>query len=374
MKRHLLFGAAFLLIVRMSCSAAEPAEDVFTQIANTSDDATIRSLASQLDDEALARLAITSKHMNTLIQPILNERNYLLRYWARDNITETRLKGHEDMVTRIAFSPDGKLLASGSRDSTIRLWDLQSGQEKKKLSDGSRFRSVQALAFSPDGKLLVAGGPGLNINIWDIETGTIKTTLSDQPDDITSLAFLPNGLLAVSYLATTIPIKLWDISTASEKTDLQGHTDTVNSLDISPYSILASGSSDKTIKLWNITTAAEINTLLGHTDEVGSVKFSPDGNVLASGSADSTIRFWDVQTGKQTGLINANDYKFSSLAFSPDGRLLASATLDGIKIWIVKNKNQINLINHHGSLIAFSPDGKTLAVDSLNDIILIRTR
>jgi predicted NACHT family NTPase len=163
------------------------------------------------------------------------------------------LEGHSGSVRSVAFSSDGRLLASGSGDKTIKLWDPATGALKHTLEGHSD--SVLTVAFSPDGRLLASGSDDETIKLWDPATGALKHTVEGHFDWVQSVAFSPDGRL------------------------------------------LASGSGDKTIKLWDPATGALKHTLEGHSDWVRSVAFSPDGRLLASGSSDKTVKLWDPATG-----------------------------------------------------------------------------
>jgi WD40 repeat protein len=214
------------------------------------------------------------------------------------------LSGHTDSVCSVAFSPDGKILASGSWDDTIKLWDVATGTLLRTLQGHTDL--VWSVAFSPDGKILASGSgwPDNAIKLWDVATGTLLRTLSGHTDFVRSVAFSPDGKILASgscgkregYLCVQGEIKLWDVATGRELRTLAGHTDFVCSVAFSPDGkILASGSRDKTIKLWDVATGRELRTLAGHTSDVLSVAFSPDGKLLASGSWDKTIKLWDVE-------------------------------------------------------------------------------
>jgi WD40 repeat protein len=201
-----------------------------------------------------------------------------------------QLEGHTNAVISMSFSPDGKTLASGSADKTIKLWNLKIGQEIGTLKGHTDY--VNSVSFSPDSKTLASGS-----------------------GDST--------------------IKLWNLETEEEIRTLNGHTNAVNSVSFSPDGkTLASASYDKTIKLWNLKIGQEIRTLNGHTSAVISVNFSPDGKTLASGSVDSTIKLWNLETGQEIRTLNGHFNTVSSVSFSPDGKTLASSSYDStIKLW-----------------------------------------
>jgi parallel beta-helix repeat protein len=242
------------------------------------------------------------------------------------------LSGHTGSVHSVAFSPDGKILASGSWDWTIKLWDVATGKEIRTLS--GHTGSVHSVAFSPDGKILASGSD--EIKLWDVTTGTLLRTLQGHTAFVESVAFSPDGkILASGSWDNTI--KLWDVATGTLLRTLQGHTYYVYSVAFSPDGkILASGSDDHTIKLWDVATGRELRTLRGHTGGVDSVAFSPDGKILASGSRDRTIKLWDVATGTEIRTLTGHTSYVYSVAFSPDGKVLASGAGGGeILLWDV---------------------------------------
>jgi len=243
------------------------------------------------------------------------------------------LAGHRDMVTSVAFSPNGRYLASGGIDETIKIWEVDTGREPRTLT--GHASEVNSVSFSPDGRYLASGSLDGTVRLWEMETGLTVRTLKGRIGK--AVAFGPDGklLAGVCYDNT---IRLWESDTGRETLILKGHTDAVNSVAFSPDGrYLASGSSDKTIKLWEVGTGREVRTLTGHESNIWCVAFTPDGKYLASGSADGTLRLWEADTGLEIGrLLNTRFGTVPALAFRSDGRYFAAGNDDKILLWKVE--------------------------------------
>ena len=249
---------------------------------------------------------------------------------------------NNDWIGNIALSPDGKTLA-GEGGWWIYLWDIENTYLKTIMKghtgSGVSGSGIWSLAFSPDGRFLASGsgGGGNKIQVW-YSGRTHKATLTGHTEGITSIAFHPDSrtLASGSWDHT---VRLWDIIDETHKMTLTGHTDWVNSVAFSPDGkTLASGSRDTTIHLWDAVTGAHKTTFTGHIDSVESVTFSPDSRILASGGGrdDKTVRLWDVDTGIQQITLTGHTGRVSSLAFSPDGKTLASGSSDQtVLLWDV---------------------------------------
>ncbi len=282
--------------------------------------------------------------------------------WHHNYKESATLSGHTAPVISVAFSPDGKTLASASGDSTVKLWDVSTRQELATLNEHKD--SVHSVAFSPDGKTLASASGDSTVKLWDVSTRQELATLNEHKDSVHSVAFSPDGKTLASASRDNT-VKLWDVSTRQELATLKGHT-AVSSVAFSPDGkTLASAGEDNTVRLWDVSTGQELATLKGHTDPVISVAFSPDGKTLASAGEDNTVKLWDVSTRQELATLKGHTDPVYSVAFSPDGKTLASAGEDNtVRLWDVSTRQELATLKGHTDpviSVAFSPDGKTLA-------------
>ncbi|WP_448611813.1 nSTAND1 domain-containing NTPase [Geodermatophilus sp. URMC 60] len=282
------------------------------------------------------------------------------------------LEGHTDYVWSAAFSPNGQLLATASLDRTVRLWDVATGQPHGAPLEG-HTEAVTGVAFSPDGQLLATTSWDRTVRLWDVATGHPRgAPLEGHTGAVMDVAFSPDGAL----LATTSDdqtVRLWDVATGQPHgAPLEGHTGTVNGVAFSPDgALLATTSTDRMVRLWNPNTGQPHGAPLeGHTGTVNGVAFSPDGALLATTSNDETVRLWDVATGQPHGApLEGHTGTVNGVAFSPDGALLATTSTDRmVRLWDVAETYSISrpLTGHTAGVwsVAFSPDGALLATTS----------
>ncbi|KAG8861292.1 hypothetical protein FRB91_009203 [Serendipita sp. 411] len=246
-------------------------------------------------------------------------------------------QGHMGSVCSIAFSSDGRRIVSGSFDTTIRLWDTETGQPLGEPLRG-HTGGVLSVSFSPDGRRIVSSSANKTIRLWDGETGQpLGEPLRGHTDYVLSVSFSPDGRRIVSS-SNDKTIWLWDDETGQLLGEpIRGHIGSIRSVSFSPDGRrIVSGSDDKTIRLWDGATGQPLGEpLRDHTDYVRSVSFSPDSHRIVSSSDDKTIRLWDGETGQPLGepLRGHTDYVLS-VSFSPDGRRIISSSADKtIRLW-----------------------------------------
>jgi WD40 repeat protein len=289
------------------------------------------------------------------------------------------------LVFSVAFSPDGRRIALGHADNTVRLHDVETGSERMVLKGHSA--PVRSVAFSPDGKRIVSASADQTIKLWDSEGRRDLAVLRVHSLAGGAVALSPDGKRLASAVAdgdTDKTIRLWDAETRSELGTLQGHASAIYALAFSPDGKqLASGSRDQTIKLWDAGAGRELLKLQGHAESVHSLVFSPDGKRLASGNASGTIDLWDLATvelatpksrakaaksrAQKTGSVKpvtlkGHSGRVTSIAFSRNGERLVSGGNRTITVWDARTGRELRTILS-GSIhsVAFSPDGKRIA-------------
>ena len=284
------------------------------------------------------------------------------------------LEGHTDGVAAVSFSPDGSLLASGSSDGTILLWDMRS---RERVATLGHTDGVAAVSFSPDGSLLASGSSDGTILLWDMRSRERVATLG-HTDGVAAVSFSPDGSLLASG-SSDGTILLWDMRSRERVATfgvaiLERHTDGVAAVSFSPDgALLASGLGDRTVLLWDVATREQVATL-GHRLWVNAVSFSPDGALLASGLWHRTVLLWDVATREQVATLEGHTNVVYSVSFSPDGALLATGGWDGMVIlWDVLTREKIIAFGHTDLIrsVSFSPDGTTLAAGGEDGTILL---
>jgi WD40 repeat protein len=276
-------------------------------------------------------------------------------------------------MNSVYYSPDGRRLASGSDDGTVRIWDSQSGACLSVLE--GHTDAVFSVCYSPDGRRLVSGSRDRMVRIWDVESGSCLSVLKGHNGAISSVCYSPDGRRLASG-SDDGTVRIWDSGSGACLSVLEGHTDRVKSMS---YSLdgrrLASGSEDGTIRVWDVESGTCLSVLEGHAGNVTSVCYSPDGRRLASGSEDRTVRIWDAESGSCLSVLEGHTKSVNSVCYSPDGRRLASGSEDGtIRIWDVESGACLSVHEGHSSVVwsvCYSPDGRRLASGSYDRTVRI---
>ncbi|KFY93175.1 hypothetical protein V500_03860 [Pseudogymnoascus sp. VKM F-4518 (FW-2643)] len=299
-----------------------------------------------------------------------------VRLWdAQTGKLRSTLNGHLNGVTYLAFSPNSQLLASASEgDHSIKLWNVQTGVSHLALEGHSK--GIYAITFSPKGQLIATASDDKTVRLWDPQTGQLRSLLHGHVHRVDTLAFSRDGQLLASASARDPTIRLWDVQLDNLRCTLEGSsgvTDVAFSLDGLQ---IVSASYDKTVLFWNIERGEICNTLYGHSSWVDTVIFSADGKLLASASKDDTIKIWDAQTGTLYSTLESDSTALGGrhpMAFSLDNQLIASTSEHRIvQVWDAQLGSIQNTFKGHSTwvtTVTFSPDGQRIASASQDHTI-----
>ncbi len=308
------------------------------------------------------------------------------RHAASQTTGESRTFTADSEIGFVAFWLDANTLAGDARDSTIKLWDIRSGERKRVAKLGTimepsavgavapSFTGLGISALSPNGKTVATGRADGAVELWDSETGKLMRTLlgpAGPGSGVNAIAFSPDGktLASASDDGTA---QLWDVEKGALLFTLRDGVGEVAALSFSPRSeALATASADANIRIWNTRTGVLEHTLTDLALETLALAYSPDGKTLASGGADKNVYLWDTISWTPRARLTGQSETIDALAFSPDGRVLASGGMSPLsvsapaelRLWSVSSGELQKVFNldHQVASVAFSPDGKMLA-------------
>jgi WD40 repeat protein/serine/threonine protein kinase len=285
--------------------------------------------------------------------------------WRISDQARMTLRGHEQGVSSIAFSPDGTRIVSGSSDSTLKVWDVDNGRGLMTLQ--GHEGPVQSVAFSPSGARIVSGGFDNTLRVWNADTGSEQMVLRGHEGSVGSVAFSPDGRRIVSG-SVDKTLKVWDADNGSELMTLNGHEKAVSSAAFSPDGkTIVSGSLDTTLRVWDADTGSELMCTHAEQAQVYTVAFSPAGRRILSGGW-GVVKVWNAYSGTELLRIKGHEGAVLSAMFSPDGRQIVSGGLDNtVKVWEANTGSELMVLRgHEGTVrsVAFGPDGKTIVSSS----------
>ncbi len=291
------------------------------------------------------------------------------------------LTGHNDIVTSVALSPSGKTIASGSRDGTIKLWDIETGDLINILPTNSNY--INTVAFSIDGSIVAGGigwvgrygGTGGEIRLWNVKTGKLIRTISGHEGVVMSVMFSPDGkALASGSMDNTL--MTWDFRTGELLQTLKGHQGDITSVVYSDDGdFVASASTDTTIRIWKAKSGELLKVLQRrYLTPLTSLAFAPNSRTLVSGCTDKTARVWDLTTGGLQSLKIGHKGPVNTVAITADGEKLITGSSDNtIRIWNIYRNTYQSLEGHENAVtsVVLSSDDRILVSASKDHTVKV---
>ncbi len=289
-------------------------------------------------------------------------------------------RGHSHSVDAVAWSPDGKRIASGSHDNTVQVWDATDGSHV--FTYRGHSHPVFAVAWSPDGKRIASGSWDKTVQVWDVADGsnvyTYRGHSNAQYGEVTAVVWSPDGKRAASGSGDKT-VQVWDAADGGNVFIYHGHSGPLDAVEWSPDGKrIASGSDDYTVQVWDAADGSHVYTYRGHSYGVYAVAWSPDGKRIASGSHDNTVQVWDATDGGNVYTYRGHSDYVHAVAWSPDGKRIASASDDKtVQVWDAADGGNVYTYRGHSNAVsgvyavAWSPDGKRIASGSWDKTVQV---